>query len=100
MSLLTTPRSAETLLNASCAIRPSFFETWGPEFLRNLYLRGTGQAVQGRVAESDEETEVVVGKDGKETVVVKKAKGPARGVMGEGKIGGRRRKTTIKKKDA
>jgi DnaJ family protein C protein 1 len=96
---LIPPLIAETLLNESCAIKPSITETWGPEFVYNLYLRGTGHAPTARAVESDEETEVIVGKDGKETVVVRKPKGPARGVVGEGKIGGRRRKTTVKRKD-
>lgn len=56
----------------------------------------TGQAPQA-VEYDDEETEVVVGKDGKETIVVRKPKGPGRGVEGLGKIGGRRRKAMPKK---
>jgi DnaJ family protein C protein 1 len=47
----------------------------------------------GYAASSDDETtEVVIDKNGKETaVVVKKPKGPMKGVELQGKVGGRRR---------
>lgn len=104
-SVLTpSSHSPELLLDVSCSVKPNLKETWIPHLLMNLYLRLTGQPPLPTTTFDDEgyEEEVVeekvVGKNGKtEIVLVRKPKGPARGVEIQGKIGGMRRKVMPKR---
>ena len=81
-------------------------ETWIPQNVISFYQQATGSlpassAVTVAAPASDEETVDVVRKDGKVEQVVRKIKGPGKGVQeGLGKIGGSRRKALPKKKDA
>lgn len=91
---------AELLFQESNAKFPSWKDTWVPR-----YVRKRARAYTGKPASSDESggdddgdssgAEEVVErktKDGKtEKVVVKKPKGPMKGVELQGKVGGRRR---------
>lgn len=81
-----------------------FKDTWLPQYVLGLYQMATGAlppSLAVASASSDEETVDVIRKDGKVEQVVRKVKGPGKGVQeGLGKIGGSRRKALPKKKDA
>lgn len=105
LSLLRLHCTVETVLTSESVPRPKLSQTWIPNYLYNLYLKLTGQAPAvsyDTSGDSDSEVveEVTVGQDGKETVrVIRKPKGPMKGVLeGSGKIGGRRRKGLLNKK--
>ena len=86
------------------APRHGMKETWIPQYVLSLYQSATGVlpsalTVAAPAPGSDEETVDVV-RNGKVEQVVRKVKGPGKGVQeGLGKIGGSRRKALPKKKD-
>lgn len=98
---------AEVLIDAEkMTPKHGLKETWLPQYVIGLYQSATGTlpaslAVTTAASSSDEETVDVIRKDGKVEQVVRKVKGPGKGVQeGLGKIGGSRRKALPKKKDA
>jgi len=109
--------STETLLSEDLAVKPTWADTWLPNYLITNYFpsyshklsshKSTNKKRKTLVAKkpppgfmnqqtsgsSGEEEEVVDDKTGQVKKVPKKDKGPGRGVIGDGKVGGRRRKT-------
>lgn len=97
-------RLSELLFHEGNAKFPSWKDTWIPRAISKRASHYLGRPVGGYLGEdsynndtagsSDEETVVQTKttKDGKvEKVVVKKPKGPMKGVELQGKVGGRRR---------
>lgn len=89
----------ETLLDDDSADFPSIWQTWIPQIAYRNFLRVTGRPLPGEAINSDEETEEVVDAKGK-PVVVRKPRGPAKGIEGTGKVGGRRRVVKPKRVEA
>lgn len=106
----------ETLLTEELAVKPTWQDTWLPAYLISNYFpsyaykKTSGGAHKKRktlvakkpppgfngsaaTSGSSGEEEIVDDKTGEVKKVPKKDKGPGRGVIGDGKVGGRRRKT-------
>lgn len=94
-----TGTTLETLLDDDSADFPSIWQTWIPQIAYRNFLRVTGRPLPGEAINSDEETEEVVDAKGK-PVVVRKPRGPAKGIEGTGKVGGRRRVVKPKRVEA
>lgn len=87
-------RRTETLFSEANAVWPSFSQTWVPKLINNRAEVYNWALGRGEYSGDTIENKVVIDKDGKETIVptvVKKPKGPGKGVELQGKVGGRRR---------
>lgn len=98
----------ETLLTEELAVKPTWQDTWLPAFVIPRYFPAFSNKRSHKkrrtvankppagfngAATSSDDGEEGTATSGGEDAVVKKNKGPGRGVVGDGKVGGRRRKT-------